>query len=246
MNRIPTSESAAANTPSEHPPPNQSALGRRPRRGRGIAAAGNAHGGLSVAGRPASKPAPNNQDALASFAPDLILSTTRCRFEARKRCGCRIAQPRYALHLRLRTSERSGHPGVETGRVDYVLKRTARGWCRQSSARLRDVDDRDAGAGRNASSKRAKALSLCHAFFIRRAYGAGCTGWPLARGQSRPVDIVGYSESELLATDVQSITYPDDRDADAAQVRRMLARRSIPIRPTSAMSARTGAWCGRS
>jgi len=28
----------------------------------------------------------------------------------------------------------------------------------------------------------------------------------------------------LLATDVQSITYPDDRDADTAQVRQMLGR----------------------
>jgi len=38
--------------------------------------------------------------------------------------------------------------------------------------------------------------------------------------------IVGYSEKELLATDVQSITYPDDRDADTAQVRQML-RQSV-------------------
>ena len=37
-------------------------------------------------------------------------------------------------------------------------------------------------------------------------------------------DIVGYSERELMATDVQSITYPDDRDTDAAQVRQMLER----------------------
>src|SRR5258708_9791249 len=37
-------------------------------------------------------------------------------------------------------------------------------------------------------------------------------------------DIVGYGENELLATDVQSIPYPDDRDADSEQVRQMLAR----------------------
>src|SRR5260221_6406571 len=37
-------------------------------------------------------------------------------------------------------------------------------------------------------------------------------------------DIVGYSENELLATDVQSVTHPDDRDADRDQVRQMLDR----------------------
>ncbi len=37
-------------------------------------------------------------------------------------------------------------------------------------------------------------------------------------------EIVGYSENELLATDVQSITYPDDRGADAVQLRQMLDR----------------------
>jgi len=35
--------------------------------------------------------------------------------------------------------------------------------------------------------------------------------------------IVGYSEEELLATDFQSITHPDDLAANLAQVRRMLA-----------------------
>jgi len=35
-------------------------------------------------------------------------------------------------------------------------------------------------------------------------------------------DIVGYSEEELLATDFQSITHPDDLDADLEYVRQML------------------------
>src|SRR5258708_13445799 len=37
-------------------------------------------------------------------------------------------------------------------------------------------------------------------------------------------DRVGYGENELVGTDVQSITYPDDRDADRDQVRQMLDR----------------------
>jgi len=36
-------------------------------------------------------------------------------------------------------------------------------------------------------------------------------------------EIVGYSEAELLATDFQSITHPDDLDGDLGHVRRMLA-----------------------
>lgn len=84
----------------------------------------------------------------------------------------------------------------------------------------RDVTDRH----------RAEAASRENEARFRNAFTYGSIGMALASPEGRWLkvnralcEILGYDEQELLTTDYQSVTHPDDRTADAAHVRRLLA-----------------------
>ncbi|QEH36380.1 Signal transduction histidine-protein kinase BarA [Aquisphaera giovannonii] len=74
-----------------------------------------------------------------------------------------------------------------------------------------------------------EALRLSEERF-RGAFDAAAVGMALVSPEGRWLgvnrtlcEIIGYSEAELLATDFQALTHPDDLDADLAQVGRALA-----------------------
>jgi len=183
-------------------------------------------GGLSVAGRRVETGA-EYQDALASFAPDLILSDyTLPGFdgtEALRIAGSRSPDTPF-IFVSGTIGEERAIQALKQGAVDYVLKENRARLVPAIERALRDVDDRDARrwAQRELEESEERFRFAMHFSSVGTALVAPDGRW-LAVNPAL-CDIVGYSESELLATDVQSITYPDDRDADAAQVRRMLAR----------------------
>jgi diguanylate cyclase (GGDEF)-like protein/PAS domain S-box-containing protein len=166
-------------------------------------------------------------EALTAFAPDMILSDyTLPGFDGID-----------ALHIaRLRRPETpfifvSGTIGEERaiqalkqGAVDYVLKDSRARLVPAIERALREADDRDARrwAQRELEESEERFRFAMHFSSVGMALVAPDGRW---LGTNPALcDIVGYGESELLATDVQSITYPDDRDADAFQVRQMLDR----------------------
>jgi diguanylate cyclase (GGDEF)-like protein/PAS domain S-box-containing protein len=184
-------------------------------------------GGLSVAGRRVETGA-EYQDALASFAPDLILSDyTLPGFdgtEALRIAGSRSPDTPF-IFVSGTIGEERAIQALKQGAVDYVLKENRARLVPAIERALRDVDDRDARrwAQRELEESEERFRFAMHFSSVGTALVAPDGRW-LAVNPAL-CEIVGYSESELLATDVQSITYPDDRDADAAQVRRMLARK---------------------
>jgi diguanylate cyclase (GGDEF)-like protein/PAS domain S-box-containing protein len=183
-------------------------------------------GGLSVAGRRVETGA-EYQDALASFAPDLILSDyTLPGFdgtEALRIAGSRSPDTPF-IFVSGTIGEERAIQALKQGAVDYVLKENRARLVPAIERALRDVDDRDARrwAQRELEESEERFRFAMHFSSVGTALVAPDGRW-LAVNPAL-CDIVGYSESELLATDVQSITYPDDRDADAAQARQMLAR----------------------
>src|SRR5580692_10184643 len=82
----------------------------------------------------------------------------------------------------------------------------------------------------NAERKRAEDESRRSAEQFRKSMEYAAIGMALVAPDGRWLrvnralcKIVGYCEAELLATNFQSITHPDDLEADLNYVRRMLA-----------------------
>jgi diguanylate cyclase (GGDEF)-like protein/PAS domain S-box-containing protein len=167
------------------------------------------------------------EEALTSFAPDLILSDyTLPGFDG-------IDALQVAKLLRPDTpfifvsgtiGEERAIQALKQGAVDYVLKENRARLVPAIERALRDAEEREARrwAQRELEESEERFRFAMHFSSIGMALVAPDGRW---LGVNPALcDIVGYGENELLATDVQSITYPDDRGADAVQLRQMLDR----------------------
>ena len=180
--------------------------------------------GLSIVSRRVETGA-EFEEALVSFEPDLILSDYSLPgFDGTE--ALRIAQMQrpdipFIFVSGTIGEERAIH-ALRQGAVDYVLKENRARLVPAIERALREAEDRD--ARRWAQRKLEESEER-----FRFAMHFSSVGMALVEPNGRWLsvnpalcDIVGYNENELLATDVQSITFPDDRDADAVQVRQML------------------------
>jgi diguanylate cyclase (GGDEF)-like protein/PAS domain S-box-containing protein len=167
------------------------------------------------------------EDALATFAPDLILSDyTLPGFDGTD--ALQIARSRRPdtpfIFVSGTIGEERAIQALKQGAVDYVLKESRARLVPAIERALREADDRDARrwAQRELEESEERFRFAMHFSSIGMALVAPDGRW---LGINPALcSIVGYSENELLATDVQSITFPDDRDADTVQVRQMLDR----------------------
>jgi diguanylate cyclase (GGDEF)-like protein/PAS domain S-box-containing protein len=165
--------------------------------------------------------------ALTAFAPDLILSDyTLPGFDGIDALQiARLRRPETPFIFVSGTiGEERAIQALKQGAVDYVLKESRARLVPAIERALREADDRDARrwAQRELEESEERFRFAMHFSSVGMALVAPDGRW---LGTNPALcDIVGYAESELLATDVQSITHPDDRDADAFQVRQMLDR----------------------
>jgi diguanylate cyclase len=165
--------------------------------------------------------------ALTMFAPDLILSDyTLPGFDGIDALQiARLRRPETPFIFVSGTiGEERAIQALKHGAVDYVLKESRARLVPAIERALREADDRDARrwAQRELEESEERFRFAMHFSSVGMALVAPDGRW---LGTNPALcDIVGYGESELLATDVQSITYPQDRDADAFQVRQMLDR----------------------
>jgi diguanylate cyclase (GGDEF)-like protein/PAS domain S-box-containing protein len=169
----------------------------------------------------------NFEAALETFAPDLILSDyTLPGFDGMD--ALQIARTRRPdipfIFVSGTIGEERAIQALKQGATDYVLKEGRARLVPAIERALREVEERDAKrwAQRELEESEERFRFAMHFSSVGMALVAPDGLW-LATNPAL-CDIVGYSERELLATDVQSITYPDDRDADAVQVRQMLDR----------------------
>ena len=172
-------------------------------------------------------PAPITKTALAAFAPDLILSDyTLPGFDGTEALQiARLRRPDTPFIFVSGTiGEERAIQALKQGAVDYVLKESRARLVPAIERALREAEDRDARRWAQHELEESEER-------FRFAMHFSSVGMALVAPDGRWLSvnpalcaIVGYSEKELLATDVQSITYPDDRDADAVQVRQMLDR----------------------
>jgi diguanylate cyclase (GGDEF)-like protein/PAS domain S-box-containing protein len=166
-------------------------------------------------------------EALTAFAPDMILSDyTLPGFDGIDALQiARLRRPETPFIFVSGTiGEERAIQALKQGAVDYVLKDNRARLVPAIERALREADDRDARrwAQRELEESEERFRFAMHFSSVGMALVAPDGRW---LGTNPALcDIVGYGESELLATDVQSITYPDDRDADAFQVRQMLDR----------------------
>jgi diguanylate cyclase (GGDEF)-like protein/PAS domain S-box-containing protein len=167
------------------------------------------------------------EEALAVFAPDLILSDYTLPFfdgMDALRIAVLLKPDTPFIFVSGTIGEERAIQALTQGAVDYVLKENGARLVPAIQRALREADDRDArrGTQRELEESEERFRFAMHFSSIGMALVAPDGRWlgvnpALCR-------IVGYSEKELLATDVQSITFPDDRDSDTVQVRQMLDR----------------------
>jgi diguanylate cyclase (GGDEF)-like protein/PAS domain S-box-containing protein len=182
--------------------------------------------GLSIVSRRVDTSA-DYEEALAAFAPDLILSDyTLPGFDGTD--ALRIARSRRPdtpfIFVSGTIGEERAIQALKQGAVDYVLKENRARLVPAIERALREAEDRDARrwAQRELEESEERFRFAMHFSSVGMALVAPDGHW---LGVNPALcDIVGYGEGELLATDVQSITHPDDRDADGVQVRQMLDR----------------------
>ncbi|HEX3846571.1 MAG TPA: EAL domain-containing protein [Steroidobacteraceae bacterium] len=166
--------------------------------------------------------------ALGSFEPDLILSDyTLPGFDGIS--ALEIAQSKRPdtpfIFVSGTIGEERAIQALKQGAVDYVLKDNRGRLVPAIERALREAEDRDARrwAQRELEESEERFRFAMHFSSIGMALVAPDGRW---LGINPALcDIVGYVESELLATDVRSISHPEDRDVDAIQVRDMLDRR---------------------
>src|SRR5579864_5230964 len=182
--------------------------------------------GLSIVSRRVATGA-EYEVALGDFAPDLILSDyTLPGFDGTEALQiARLRRPDTPFIFVSGTiGEERAIQALKQGAVDYVLKENRARLVPAIERALREVDDRDARrwAQRELEESEERFRFAMHFSSIGMALVAPDGRW---LGTNPALcDIVGYSEGELLATNVQSITHPEDRGADADQIRQMLDR----------------------
>ncbi len=185
------------------------------------------HGGLRIVNRRVETAAAY-EEALDGFAPDLILSDyTLPKFD-----GTLALQ--MALQRRPDTpfifvsgtiGEERAIEALRQGAVDYVLKDNRARLVPAIERALKEVAERDARrwALRELEESEERFRFAMHYSSVGTALVAPDGRW---LGVNPALcEIVGYTESELLRGDVQSITHPEDRDVDSLQVAQMLARK---------------------
>src|SRR3984957_18204486 len=182
--------------------------------------------GLAIASRRVENEAAY-EDALENFAPDLILSDyTLPGFDGL--LALKIAAQRRPdtpfIFVSGTIGDERAIQALRQGAVDYVLKDNRARLVPAIERALREAEDREAKrwAQRELEESEERFRFAMQFSSVGVALVAPDGRWLSVN--SALCDIVGYSEGELMATDVQSITYPDDRDTDAAQVRQMLDR----------------------
>ncbi len=182
--------------------------------------------GLSIVSRRVESEAPY-ADALQSFAPDLILSDyTLPGFDGP--LALRIARAQRPdtpfIFVSGTIGEERAIEALKQGAVDYVLKDNRARLVPAIERALKEADERESKrwALRELEESEERFRFAMHFSSVGMALVAPDGRW---LGVNPALcDIVGFTETELLVTDMPSITYPDDRDADAAQKRDMLAR----------------------
>src|ERR1700730_13051674 len=156
------------------------------------------------------------EEALANFAPDLILSDyTLPGFDGTD--ALEIARSRRPdtpfIFVSGTIGEERAIQALKHGAVDYVLKESRARLVPAMERALREAEDRDARrwAQRELEESEERFRFALHFSSVGMALVAPDGRW---LGTNPALcDIVGYSESELLATDVQSMTYTEDREA---------------------------------
>ncbi len=182
--------------------------------------------GLKVAGRRVETSSDFEQ-ALETFQPDLILSdytlpgfhgTEALEIALRKRPDTPF------IFVSGTIGDERAIQALKLGATDYVLKDNRVRLVPAIERAIRDVAERDAKRWAQRELEESEER-------FRFAMQYSSIGMALVGADGRWLgvnpalcEIVGYEESELMASDVQSITYPDDRQADAAQMRGMLSR----------------------
>jgi diguanylate cyclase (GGDEF)-like protein/PAS domain S-box-containing protein len=164
---------------------------------------------------------------LAAFAPDLILSDyTLPRFDGMEALQiARLRRPDTPFIFVSGTiGEERAIRALKQGAVDYVLKEGRARLVPAIERALREAEDRDAKrwAQHELEESEERFRFAMHFSSVGTALVAPDGRWLSVNPAL--CSILGYGEKDLLATDVQSLTYPDDRDADAVQVRQMLDR----------------------
>ncbi|MGB6308400.1 MAG: EAL domain-containing protein [Steroidobacteraceae bacterium] len=182
--------------------------------------------GLEVAGRRVDS-LTEYRKGLADFRPDLILSDyTLPGFDGMDALQiARSLRPDTPFIFVSGTiGEERAIQALKQGAVDYVLKESRARLVPAIERALREAEDREAGrwAQRKLEESEERFRFAMHFSSVGMALVAPDGRW---LGVNPALcDIVGYNEKELLATDAQSITYPEDREVDAAQRTDMLDR----------------------
>ncbi|HEY2685520.1 MAG TPA: EAL domain-containing protein [Steroidobacteraceae bacterium] len=170
---------------------------------------------------------PDFEEALENFAPDLILSDyTIPGFHGTEALEI-------ALHRRPDTpfifvsgtiGEERAIQALKQGAVDYVLKDNRVRLVPAIERALKEVEQREAKrwAQRELEESEERFRFAMHFSSVGMALVAPDGRW---LGVNPALcEVVGYSEAELLASDMQSITFPDDRELDDVQIQAMLKR----------------------
>jgi len=165
--------------------------------------------------------------ALESFAPDLILSDyTLPGFDGTD--ALRLARQRRPdtpfIFFSGTIGEERAIEALKQGAVDYVMKENRARLVPAIERALKEVADREARrwAQRELEESELRFRSAMHYSFIGMGLVAPDGRWLAVNpALSR---ILGYSERELIATDFQSITHPDDLESSETHLRRILAK----------------------
>ncbi len=182
--------------------------------------------GLTIVSRRVENEA-DYQEALDKFAPDLILSDyTLPGFDGP--LALKIAAERRPdtpfIFVSGTIGDERAIEALKQGAIDYVLKDNRVRLVPAIERALKEVEEREARrwALRELEESEERFRFTMHYSPIGTALVAPDGRW---LGVNPALcDIVGYSESELLTSNVQAITHPEDRDVDRTQTARMLAR----------------------
>jgi diguanylate cyclase (GGDEF)-like protein/PAS domain S-box-containing protein len=168
------------------------------------------------------------EQALEEFSPDLILSdytlpgfqgTQALEIANRKRPDTPF------IFVSGTIGEERAIQALKQGAVDYVLKENRARLVPAIERAVRDVEERDAKrwAQRKLEESEERFRFAMHFSSVGMALVSPEGNWLSVNPAL--CEIAGYSEAELLASDMLSITFPDDRQVDAEQVKDMLSRR---------------------
>jgi diguanylate cyclase (GGDEF)-like protein/PAS domain S-box-containing protein len=170
------------------------------------------------------------ENALEDFSPDLILSdytlpgfqgTQALEIANRKRPDTPF------IFVSGTIGEERAIQALKQGAVDYVLKDNRARLVPAIERAVRDVEERDAKrwAQHKLEESEERFRFAMHFSSVGMALVSPDGNW-LAVNPAL-CEIAGYSEAELLCSDMLSITFPDDRQVDAQQVKDMLSRRIV-------------------